>query len=144
MGYLEFLAKTYPNLCSIQDIGHTKEGRPLRVLRVSNGDPRNAAIWIDGGIHAREWISPAVVTYIIDQFAVKWEVQPAFVQSVDWYIAETNIRLHQETQNTSSLLCIGTSCPFRIRMATNIPTPPIDCGARTAEDWAQADVRVSI
>lgn len=84
LGYLEYLAKTYPELCSVQDIGHTKEGRPLRVLRISNGDQRNTAIWIDGGIHAREWISPAVVTSIIDKFAEDWESQPAFIRSIDW------------------------------------------------------------
>lgn len=38
----------------------------LKVLRISNGKPNAPALWIDGGIHAREWISPAAVTYIID------------------------------------------------------------------------------
>lgn len=33
-GYLEYLAKTYPDICSVQDIGHSKEGRPLKVLRL--------------------------------------------------------------------------------------------------------------
>lgn len=32
-GYLEYLAKTYSDICSIQDIGMSKEGRPLKVLR---------------------------------------------------------------------------------------------------------------
>lgn len=33
MGYLDYLAKTYPDICSVQDIGQSKEGRPLKVLR---------------------------------------------------------------------------------------------------------------
>ncbi|EFN61709.1 Carboxypeptidase B [Camponotus floridanus] len=65
-GYLDFLAETYPDLCSVQTIGHSIEGRPLKVLRISNGKLNAPAIWIDGGIHAREWISPASVTYIIE------------------------------------------------------------------------------
>ncbi|GAB1860577.1 Carboxypeptidase B [Camponotus japonicus] len=65
-GYLDFLAETYPDFCSVQTIGHSIEGRPLKVLRISNGKLNASAIWIDGGIHAREWISPASVTYIIE------------------------------------------------------------------------------
>ena len=36
-------------------------GRPRR-----DGQPK-PAIWIDGGIHAREWITPATTVYIIHQ-----------------------------------------------------------------------------
>ncbi|KAH0554274.1 hypothetical protein KQX54_009180 [Cotesia glomerata] len=65
-GFLDYLADTFPDLCSVMSIGNSVEGRPLKVLRISKGDPNVPAIWIDGGIHAREWISPASVTYIIN------------------------------------------------------------------------------
>lgn len=32
-GYLNYLTNTYPDLCSIHDIGTSVEGRPLKVLR---------------------------------------------------------------------------------------------------------------
>lgn len=51
-GYLEYLAKTYPDLCSVQEIGKSVLGKSLKVLRISNGNPSNKAVWIDGGIHA--------------------------------------------------------------------------------------------
>ncbi|XP_016841765.1 carboxypeptidase B isoform X3 [Nasonia vitripennis] len=65
-GYLDYLANTYPQLCSVMTIGRSVEGRELKVLRISKGTANAPALWIDGGIHAREWISPASVTYIID------------------------------------------------------------------------------
>lgn len=34
VGYLEYLAKTYPDLCSVQEIGKSFEGRALTVLRL--------------------------------------------------------------------------------------------------------------
>lgn len=34
IGYLEYLAKTYPDLCSVQEIGKSFEGRSLTVLRL--------------------------------------------------------------------------------------------------------------
>lgn len=58
----------------------------MQFSSISNGNPNNPAIWLDGGIHAREWISPAAVTYIVDQFAEDWESQPAYVRNIDWYV----------------------------------------------------------
>lgn len=54
--------------CSIHDIGVTGEGRVLRVIKIGGERRRNKAkngIWIDGGIHGREWISPATAVNII-------------------------------------------------------------------------------
>ncbi|KAJ8686548.1 hypothetical protein QAD02_022342 [Eretmocerus hayati] len=76
-GYLDYVARTYPN-CSIRTIGKSHEGRALKVLHIGAEDQNVPAIWIDGGIHAREWISPAVVTYIIDylvKYGNKFKVQ---------------------------------------------------------------------
>ncbi|XP_029671098.1 carboxypeptidase B-like isoform X2 [Formica exsecta] len=80
-GYLDYLAETYPDFCSVQTIGNSIEGRPLKVLRISNGKSNAPAIWIDGGIHAREWISPASVTYIIDYL-----VENSENLEIDYYI----------------------------------------------------------
>ncbi|XP_023248305.1 carboxypeptidase B-like [Copidosoma floridanum] len=80
-GYLDYLANTYPHICSVMTIGKSVEGRPLKVLRISKGIENATAIWIDGGIHAREWISPAAVTYVIDYL-----VEHSEQLEVDYYI----------------------------------------------------------
>lgn len=85
-GYLDYLAKTYPEICSVKDIGYSVQNRPLKVLRISNGNAANKAIWMDGGIHAREWISPATVTFIINEFVESYDDQPSHIRNVDWYI----------------------------------------------------------
>ncbi|KAK0093767.1 hypothetical protein PV326_012716 [Microctonus aethiopoides] len=65
-GYIDYLAETYPDICSSMAIGTSFEGRPMKLLRISNGERNAPAVWIDSGIHAREWISIASVTYIIN------------------------------------------------------------------------------
>jgi hypothetical protein len=45
------------------------------------------AMWIDGGIHAREWISPATVTFMIRQLVeVKDPEEADLLDNLDWYI----------------------------------------------------------
>lgn len=56
------------------------------VHSVSNGNPNNKAIWIDGGIHAREWISPASVTYILNDLVENWDEHPKYIRNINWYI----------------------------------------------------------
>ncbi len=59
---LEELVRARPGLCRIETIGHSVEGRPLEVLVLTNTDGRSRRrAWIQGGIHAREWLSPHAV-----------------------------------------------------------------------------------
>ncbi|KDR21621.1 Carboxypeptidase B [Zootermopsis nevadensis] len=85
--YIEYLAITYPDICQTEVIGKSSQGRDLKLLKVSTGgDGNKPAIWIDGGLHAREWISPATVTYIMLQLVEFRDLHPELIDSVDWYI----------------------------------------------------------
>ncbi|XP_062856154.1 carboxypeptidase A1-like [Trichomycterus rosablanca] len=60
--FMDMLVKENSSFVSKIKIGESVEKRPLNVLKFSNGTNR-PGIWIDCGIHAREWISPATGTY---------------------------------------------------------------------------------
>ena len=38
------------------------------------------------GIHAREWISPAFVTWLINELVENYAAHPQYVDNVDWYV----------------------------------------------------------
>ena len=48
-------------------IGETFQRRQMIVLSLLKAGRGKPNIWIEAGIHAREWISPAMAIYIIDQ-----------------------------------------------------------------------------
>ncbi|XP_063386543.1 carboxypeptidase B-like isoform X1 [Cydia fagiglandana] len=120
-GFMEYLAKTYPTLISTKSIGKSHEGRDLKVLRISDGKPTNKAVFIDGGIHAREWISPATVTFFINQFAENFDEESDDIKNTDWYFlpvvnpdgyeyTHTTDRLWRKNRKPSNLarVCSGT------------------------------------
>ncbi|CAH1276131.1 unnamed protein product [Diabrotica balteata] len=84
--FLDYLGETYPDLCTVRTIGHSVQGRPIKLIKISNGNSSNKAVWIDGGVHAREWISPAVTTYIINYLVASFDKEPKYMQNIDWYI----------------------------------------------------------
>jgi len=53
LGYMEYLLKKYPDMVSVVKIGKSSGGLPLKVLKISTPQAKNAgpkpAIWIDGG-----------------------------------------------------------------------------------------------
>ncbi|KAJ8715137.1 hypothetical protein PYW08_005118 [Mythimna loreyi] len=84
--FMECLEAEYPYLCSVQVIGRTAEGRDMKMLKISNGVKSNQGVWMDGAIHPREWISPAVVTYLADRIVRTFNEMPESVTNKDWYI----------------------------------------------------------
>ncbi|XP_039098996.1 carboxypeptidase A1 [Hyaena hyaena] len=58
-GFMDLLVAEHPRLVSKLQIGNTYEGRPIYVLKFSTGGNNRPAIWIDTGIHSREWVTQA-------------------------------------------------------------------------------------
>ncbi|XP_052743548.1 carboxypeptidase B-like [Bicyclus anynana] len=83
--FMENLEVCYPSVCTVSTIGRTTEGREIKILKISNSNSGNTGVWIDGGIHAREWIAPSVVTYIADQVARNMDTSPEYITNKDWY-----------------------------------------------------------
>jgi len=79
--HLTFLAETVEEV-ETEVIGQSYEGRDMVLLKICRGGCGNKpAIWIDGGIHAREWISPATALWAIDEVLS----DPNLMDQLDWY-----------------------------------------------------------
>ncbi|NXB80263.1 CBPB2 Carboxypeptidase, partial [Donacobius atricapilla] len=64
--WMEEVVEVHSDLLQKIYIGSSYEKRPLYVLKISKSKENSKnAIWIDCGIHAREWISPAFCLWFI-------------------------------------------------------------------------------
>lgn len=131
-GYLDYLSTTYPSLCTVKTIGRTVQGRELKVLKISNGNPGNKGVWVDGGIHAREWISPASVTYMIHNIVENYETESEDVKNMDLYFIPvanpdgyeysfTNDRLWRKNRGRSGMCCTKNNIDSEIGFIVTMP-----------------------
>lgn len=84
--FMSCLSSSYGRLVTMFTIGYSSEGRALKVLKVGIPGDKKKAIWIDGGIHAREWISPASVTFILRELVERSESYSSILRNYDIYI----------------------------------------------------------
>lgn len=86
--YIEDLAQRFPSRVFVKKVGNSYEGRDIKTITISNGDGRanKNIIFMDGGFHAREWISPAAVLYVIDQLVENFEENADLLLDYDWVI----------------------------------------------------------
>ena len=49
------------------------------------GCGKKPAVWIDSGIHAREWITPAVNTWMLNELVENEDDHPDLLDKLDWY-----------------------------------------------------------
>ncbi|XP_074644948.1 carboxypeptidase B-like [Tubulanus polymorphus] len=69
----------------VVSIGRTYEGRDTKALIIGSG--KKPAIFIDSGIHAREWVSVSTNLYLIYQLLAGYESMEtrALIDQYDWY-----------------------------------------------------------
>ncbi|XP_051740449.1 carboxypeptidase A2-like isoform X2 [Ctenopharyngodon idella] len=80
--FMDTLVASHPNLISKVNIGSTYENRSMFTLKFSTGGEKKPAIWIDAGIHAREWVSHASAVWIADRIATDFKENRAPVPSI--------------------------------------------------------------
>jgi len=130
--WIDKMVQTYPTLASTFTVGQSYEKRDMKGLKISSnkvarkldGTPVNKkkAVWWDGGIHAREWISPATNIYIAHALLSNYSKDATithFVDQFDYYILPvfnvdgyaytwTKDRLWRKTRSKTAIpLCMG-------------------------------------
>jgi len=78
--YLSDFAASHPGVARVVEVGRSYEGRPILAVVISNNPTgTNRVLWIQAGIHAREWIAPATALYMMTKSlddpdtALTWE-----------------------------------------------------------------------
>ncbi|XP_043823846.1 carboxypeptidase A2-like [Dromiciops gliroides] len=118
---MDNLVEKYPDLVSKLQIGYSFEKRPMNVLKFSTGGNK-PAIWLDAGIHAREWVTHATALWTANQIASDYGKDPSVtalldtmdifllpVTNPDGYVfSHTKNRMWRKTRSKASgSFCVG-------------------------------------
>ncbi|KAG7522648.1 carboxypeptidase A1 [Solea senegalensis] len=118
--FQDMLVAENPNLVSKVVIGQSYEGRPLNVLKFSTGGTNRRAIWIDTGIHSREWVTQASGTWFAKKIVTDYGRDAALTAILDnmdifleivtnpdgFYYSHTRNRMWRKTRKPNR----GSSC----------------------------------
>ncbi|XP_050309825.1 zinc carboxypeptidase-like [Anthonomus grandis grandis] len=118
--WLRDVAFNYDDKVTLIRGGRTFQGRDILGVKVSFS-PANArqSIFIEANIHAREWVTSATATWILNQLLVSQDRNVRLLaESYDWYIfpvanpdgfvhSHTNNRMWRKTRTPYSVLCFG-------------------------------------
>ncbi|XP_033867025.2 carboxypeptidase B2-like [Acipenser ruthenus] len=82
--WINKISHEHPDMLEIILIGSSFEKRPLYVLKLTGrrNSPRRA-MWIDCGIHSREWISPAFCIWFVQNAIDSYNKNPEITQMLD-------------------------------------------------------------
>ncbi|CAF4587988.1 unnamed protein product [Rotaria sp. Silwood1] len=120
--WLKEIVNSHSTLATLLSIGKTYENRDIWLVKLtSNNGQAKKKIFMDFGIHAREWISPATGAYIINELLTKyatggdaktildtWELHIVPVLNPDGYAhSHSTARMWRKNRRPTSGTCIG-------------------------------------
>jgi len=71
--WMDQVAQANPTLAATYVTGKTYQNRDMKIIKIGTATSRRK-IWIDCGIHAREWVSPATCVYIVDKLINEYKL----------------------------------------------------------------------
>ncbi|KAK7879497.1 hypothetical protein WMY93_033793 [Mugilogobius chulae] len=83
------MAAAYSDVVTIIDYGQTYENRTIDLLKIGFNGTQKKIIWMDCGIHAREWIAPAFCQYFVKTLLESYKTDPKVEQmmkNMDFYV----------------------------------------------------------
>lgn len=84
--WLDNLVLAYPNNVEIIVGGKSFEGRPIKGVKLTFA-PDKSAVFVEAGIHAREWLSHSTATFLINDLLTSNDQDVRnLAKSFDWYI----------------------------------------------------------
>uniref|UniRef100_A0A1A8ETY9 Carboxypeptidase A1 n=3 Tax=Nothobranchius TaxID=28779 RepID=A0A1A8ETY9_9TELE len=118
--FQDMLVAENPNLVSKIVIGQSYQGRPLNVLKFSTGGTNRPAVWIDTGIHSREWVTQASGIWFAKKIVKDYGSDPALTAILNnmdifleiatnpdgYYYTHTSNRMWRKTRKPNP----GSSC----------------------------------
>ncbi|XP_042324871.1 carboxypeptidase A1-like [Sceloporus undulatus] len=81
--FMDLLVSENPGVVSKIQIGKSFEGRPINILKFSTGGTNRPAIWIDTGIHSREWVTQASGVYFAKKILDSYGKDPSLTSILD-------------------------------------------------------------
>ncbi|XP_016842645.1 zinc carboxypeptidase [Nasonia vitripennis] len=120
--WLDNLALAYPNNVEIIVGGKSFEGRPIKGVKLTFA-PGKSGVFIEAGIHAREWLSHSTATFLINELLTSNDQDVRkLAQSFEWYVfpcfnPDGYAFTHSEPQNRK----------FRLWRKTRTPYATYDC-----------------
>lgn len=131
--YSRFLASNYPHVVTREVIARSFEGRDVYALKISRGGFGNKpVIFMDGGMHAREWVSQASVMYLLHRMIEDTVTSIELLNNVDWIIipnlnpdgynwAFTQDRMWRKNRNALNSTCLGVDLNRNFRFSWTAP-----------------------
>lgn len=86
--WMNLLVQEHPNDLTIINIGESAQGLPIKGISLKKNKNDNATtIFIESGIHAREWIAPATANYIVKELLSSNDTKvQRFAKGYNWII----------------------------------------------------------
>jgi len=84
--WMDEIAARHQGVATIGSLGTSTEGRNLKYISLNKGNTQKPIIWIDSNIHAREWITNTISTWIIKELLEGEAAAQARLNQFNFYI----------------------------------------------------------